>query len=317
VCESTRAALTGLDQVLTDAVETTDEDLNEMALHLIRCGGKRVRPALVLLLGSLGRTPADELLRTAAAVELLHVASLYHDDVMDQALTRRGAPSANGLWGNARAALAGTYVFACATRLLAGAGMIVNTLGGRAIADVCAGQLRELESSYDADLPVEEHLAVLERKTAALFVLPCLLGATLAALPTNQLVAVERFGRTLGLAFQLTDDALDLTGEAALLGKATGADIAEGVYSLPVLSTLRAGDAAARRLRALLQRAWLTAAEVDEALAIVRSGSAVDDALGVARRLAGEAGEAAGSLPEGPVRTSMRRLSDGLVERMS
>ena len=143
-----------------------------------------------------------------------------------------------------------------------------------------------------------------------------MLGATIARASPAELAAAERFGRALGLAFQLTDDALDLAGDAATLGKATGKDLAEGVYSLPVLATVQSGDADARRLRALLDRAWLTPDEVAEAVALVRAGPAVAAALDLARSLAAEAAEAAQALP-GPARSSLTALSERLVARTS
>ena len=316
-CEHTRATLSRLDDVLDAAIETRDPELRIMALHLIRRGGKRLRPALVLLLGRLGPAPEAELLRVAAAIELLHVASLYHDDVMDRAPVRRGAPSVNGRWGNASAAVAGTYLFSCASRLLAVSGREVNRVGSEAVADLSAGQLLELENSYDPELSPEEHLAVLERKTAALFVLPCRLGAVLAGVPSEQADALREYGRKLGLAFQLADDALDLTGDAATVGKATGADMAEGVYSLAVLYAMREGGSSARRLEALLRRARPTAAELAEALAIVRDSGAIAQALAFARGLAGEARSAASALPAGDVRSSLERLAGHAVARTS
>lgn len=315
MCGNTRALLAELDSVLRDAVTTLDHELGVVALHLIGRGGKRLRPALVLLLSGLGRDRDGAVLRAAAAVELLHVASLYHDDVMDRAPSRRGAPSANARWGNAVAAIAGSYLFACAMRLLAATGEEANRLGSAAVAEICTGQLQELESSYDLDLPVDHHLAVLERKTASLFVLPCVLGATLGLATPAQRGALDRFGRRLGLAFQLADDALDLAGDAAQLGKATGTDVGEGVYSLPVLATLRDGGERAARLRALLRLDGLTRVEVAEVIEIVRSGPGIGEALALARNLAGEAYEAAGELPDGPIRTSLRSLTEHAVAR--
>ena len=296
---------------------TRDGELREIALHLVRRGGKRLRPALVLLLGGSEAASGRELLEAAAGVELLHVASLYHDDIMDRAPARRGAPSANDRWGNARASVAGTYLFACATTLLAAAGETANRLAGDAVADVCAGQLQELESTYDMDLPVEECLLAVERKTAALFVLPCRLGATLGNVPPARAAAYERFGRHLGVAFQIADDTLDLAGDREALGKAVGTDLAEGVYSLPVLLAAAQRNGDAERLRSLLRRAWLSAEEIEDAIALVRSGPAVEEAQALAREEAARARAALQDVPQGPVRESLERLSEHAVARVT
>ncbi len=313
-CEATRSSLSRLDRVLSAAVTTRDLELREIALHLVRQGGKRLRPALVLLVAGLGEASERRLLRAAAGVELLHVASLYHDDIMDRAPTRRGAPSANERWGNTRAAVAGTYLFARGMELLAAAGDEANRLAAARVADVCAGQLQELESAYDADLPEADHLTILERKTAALFVLPCRVGAALGGVPDELAAALERFARALGVAFQLADDALDLAGEAEVMGKATGTDLAEGAYGLPVLIAARGGGSA-ERLRSLLRRSDPSATELAEALEIVREGPGTGAALKLARQRAREAHQAVATLPSGPVRTSLERLSEYAVAR--
>jgi geranylgeranyl pyrophosphate synthase len=314
-CERTRSALTRLDAALRDAVAAEEPQLRAMALHLIARGGKRLRPALLFLGAAFGRPAEESLLGVAAALELLHVASLYHDDVIDRALIRRSGLSANARWGNAAAAVAGTYLFARASALLASLGDLPNRLASQASVDLCAGQLQEVENAYNLELTEEEHLEILGRKTATLFELPCRLGAGLTGAAPAHSHALATYGRHLGLAFQLADDALDLVGQASELGKAMGTDLREGVYSLPVLRALRQEGAGGAPLRALLGQTRLRETEVRAARQLVRRSGAVGEALALAREYAGRAQAGLAALPDGPARRSLFRLADYAVSR--
>jgi heptaprenyl diphosphate synthase len=309
VCSQTRSALAKLDGVLRKAIETEDVHLRVMALHLIERGGKRLRPALLFLAASFGAADRDVLLRAAAALELIHVASLYHDDVMDRALLRRHAASANERWGNALATFAGTYLFARSSALLASVGHLPNELASRASVELCIGQLHEVEHAYNLDLDEQEHLEILTKKTATLFELPCRLGAHLSDASDVHTEALLRYGGRLGLAFQLVDDALDLSASTEQIGKAAGKDLREGVYSLPVLRALRRAPGC-ELLRPILGQARLTDEDIDAALRIVQESGAVDETLALARQYAREAREAVHILPEGAATQSL----DGLAE---
>jgi geranylgeranyl pyrophosphate synthase len=315
VCERTRSTAAELQVVLRNAVAAEDLQLRVMALHLIEGGGKRLRPLLLLLAASFGRASRDRLLRAAAALELVHVASLYHDDVMDRAPLRRSAPSTNARWGNMSAALAGTYLFARASALLASLGDAANRLASEASVTLCIGQLREVENAFNPGLAEEEHLEILRQKTAALFELPCRLGALLAATSPDHAAALASYGRSLGLAFQLVDDALDLTAEAPALGKATGNDIREGVYSLAVLRALRRPDPPGPELRALLSLAKPGAGDLERTLHLVRESGAVAEVLELARHHAAAASAALEALPDGPARRSLVRLAESAPSR--
>ena len=315
VCEQTRSTAAKLDDVLRSAASAEDLQLRVMALHLIDGGGKRLRPLLLLLAASFGRAPQDRLLRGAAALELLHVASLYHDDVMDRAPLRRSAPSTNARWGNTSAAVAGIYLFARAGSLLASLGDEANRLASEASVTLCRGQLQEVENAFNLELMEEEHLEILRQKTATLFELPCRLGALLAGASAGRAAALAGYGRSLGLAFQLVDDALDLTAQAPALGKATGNDLREGVYSLPVLRALHRPDALGRELRAILSLARPGEAELERALQLVRESGAVAEALALARAHADAAVAALQKLPDGPPRRSLVRLADSAPSR--
>jgi geranylgeranyl pyrophosphate synthase len=293
-----------------------DLQLRVMALELVARGGKRLRPALLLLTATVGNArDMDRLLPAAAALELIHVASLYHDDVMDRAPLRRGSPSVNARWGNTMATLAGTYLFARACAVLSMLGPEANRIVAEATAELCAGQVRELENAYNVQMEEALHFDILAKKTATLFELPCRLGALLSGADEEHLQAAAEYGRSLGVAFQLTDDALDLTGEVDETGKATGTDVREGIYSLAVLRTLRRNDAVAAELRLVLSRACLSNTEVLKARRLVRDTGAVSEALDEARAYAARALAAARELPVGPARMSLIQLASYAVER--
>jgi geranylgeranyl pyrophosphate synthase len=315
MCQRTRSTLTQLKGVLEEAVGTSDPQLRKMTLHLIARGGKRLRPALLLLAAGFGDFDDQCCLKAAAAMEFIHVASLYHDDIMDRAPARRGGASANLRWGNTLAALTGTYLFARASALLAPLGDIANHLASQAAVDLCTGQLKEIENAYNLELTEAEYLDILTRKTATLFELPCQLGAYLGGVSLSYADAFAVYGRHLGLAFQLADDALDLAGQAGRLGKATGTDLREGIYGLPVLRALQQDGMVAERLQALLAQARLTEEDVSEALRLVRESGAVADALEVARERARQAQAALGVLPDSLARLSLSHLAEYAIAR--
>jgi len=313
VCPQVARSLGGLEDELRRAVGLPDGLTAEVAVHLIARGGKRLRPALLLLAGQFGSGEPERLTRAAVAMELLHVASLYHDDVMDRAATRRGAASANSLWGNLLAASGGTLLFARAIGLLASLGDEANRLASAASVRLCTGQLQEVENAYDVDIGEDDHLAILERKTATLFELPCRLGALLAGAPDETAHVLAQYARALGLAFQLTDDALDLSGDESILGKPTLADIREGVYSFPIIHALhRNGNGG---LRSTLRKARLNEAELHDVVASVRRSGAVEAARRRAGEFARDAQQSLKALADTPARESLHRLADFAISR--
>ncbi len=314
-CTRTQALLGRLDAEIDRAVTAQDAQLRVMALHVVRRGGKRLRPALLMLCGSLGPCPDGPLLKAAAALELIHVASLYHDDIMDRAPVRRGGPSTQARWGDGPATFAGAYLFARACTLWADLGGLTNRLASEASVDLCRGQLGELEHAFDLDTPEQRHLEILTLKTGSLFSLPCRIGAALAGLDAEAAASLQIYGDELGRAFQLADDLLDLTGEVETIGKLASKDLREGIYSLPVLRALRNGGADSARLRDLLTLETLEDNEVGEAVAIVRASGAVESVRDQARRGAEAAGAAIAQLPDGPAKDSLRALAALAVER--
>ncbi|MEV0186566.1 polyprenyl synthetase family protein [Streptomyces sp. NPDC050625] len=303
-----------LDDAMHEAVTAHDAGLGRLASDLIRHGGKRLRPQLLFLSASLGETDETLLVHAAAAIELLHVGSLLHDDVMDGAATRRGAPSVNSLWGNAHAATTGTHVLACAMAELAHLPHDAVSAVTEAAFTVCSGQLRETEHVYGVDLAIDEHLEIIRMKTATLFGLPCRLGAELAGCDPAHVDALFRFGQQLGIAFQLTDDLLDLVGDSAGLGKPTGTDLRAGVFSHSVLLALQQNPGG--RLATLLRHENLTAREAAEAAGLVRRGGTVDVTRALARTYAGRAAAALAELPEFPGREALAETPRRIASRM-
>jgi heptaprenyl diphosphate synthase len=315
VDDRAHALLARLEPVLTRRASAPSSLLDEIAKSLIARGGKRIRPALVFVAASFGQGEDEALLEAAAAVELVHVASLYHDDVMDRAPTRRGDVSVNGVWGNAPAVLAGTFLFARATAMVAALGDEVNVLASRFWADLCGGQLHEVENAYDLDLPEAEHVATIERKTATLFELPCRLGAALADLDDESTAALAAYGRSIGVAFQLIDDTLDFVGNPSELGKQPEVDLRNGVYSLPVLLAARSDGPQGRQIRKLLELARPTEADLHEVHEMVRRSRAVVDVRARAEAAVKRAVAAVRPLPRGAASDSLERLAQHVVTR--
>jgi len=227
---------------LRDIACVADERLTELALHGIEAGGKRLRPALVVSAAMTigGRDAVNErVVDAAAAVELLHLASLYHDDVLDSAPMRRGRASANTLWGNHAAVLGGDVLLSHAYRVAAELGAAELQRLSLTLAALCAGQLAESSARFDAGRDVAHYDASVRGKTATLLATSCWLGATTAGASREAADALASFGMELGIAFQVVDDVLDLYGHGLQTGKPAGSDLREGVFTLPVLMTLQ------------------------------------------------------------------------------
>lgn len=312
-CPAVAADLAPIHREITGALAASDPALAALIGHLAALGGKRLRPALLLL--ARGGHPADAVaLKAAAAIELIHLASLYHDDIMDRSASRRGTDSVNALWGNGAAALGGTFLFGRSQRLLMEVSEEAAVLGVNASAQLCAGQLREAENTYNLDLTIGEHLEILQLKTATLFVLAGALGCLLGDVPADRCAAFAAYGAELGLAFQLHDDVLDWVGAHAVMGKAAGTDIRSGVYNLPVLLTLAGSGQAAGRLRLLLMKSTMTDADLGEVATIV-AVHGVTEASSRAVAAAERAVASLAPLSEDPVRSSLEALARFAVAR--
>jgi heptaprenyl diphosphate synthase len=290
------------------------------ARHLMDAGGKRIRPLLVLLAGETGDptgAAADDLLTAACVVELTHLASLYHDDVMDEADLRRGASSANARWDNHVAILTGDFLFARSSELTARLGRDAVRIQAQTFARLVEGQILETLQPQGGDDPLEHYLRVVAGKTGSLIATSALYGARFSGAPLEVEEALTAYGEKVGVAFQLSDDILDVASEHEESGKTPGTDLREGVPTLPSLIAQRSSDPADARLLALLSGPITDDAEVAEALALLREHPAMDEARTYVVNLAREATDLLEVLPAGPVRTALADFARGIATRSS
>ena len=324
--------LSRVEDAMRASVKAGDPFLTEVASHLITAGGKRIRPALAVAVGRLagdgtgkgGTGPVSEdVIMGAVAVELVHLGSLYHDDVMDEARTRRNVDSVNARWGNLVAILAGDFLLARASEIAASLGTEVAGLLAATIGQLCEGQVRELAQTFDVARDEESYLASIRGKTASLMSTACRVGAITAGLSREGIEAVTVFGEKVGMVFQIVDDILDVVSTDEDLGKPAGKDMMEGVYTLPVIRALasESPNGSGDDLRKLLGNP-LTVGEVEEARALVRADGAVGAAIDVARGFAVSATQALDAEALAPftrnaadpvVAGALRSLGDDLI----
>ncbi len=311
--------LSGLDQVedgLREVAARVDGVLADAARHLIDAGGKRFRATLVLLAAQFGDARAPKVVPAAVAIELTHLATLYHDDVMDEAVIRRGHPSANSRWGNTVAILTGDFLFARASRILADLGSDAIKIQAETFSRLVKGQVSETVGPRPGQDPLEHYLGVVADKTASLIATAGRFGAMFGGAPAAVVRHTEAACDALGMAFQLSDDILDVASESAQSGKTPGTDLREGVRTLPVLHALRSADADGGRLRELLSDCDLTDLRLHaEALSLLRANPAMAAAREDLRRWADEAREQVLALPDVPARIAFESLCDYVVER--
>jgi heptaprenyl diphosphate synthase len=306
------ARLDLIEAALEKSVTSDIELVSDAARHLIRAGGKRFRPLLVVLAGHFGDSSAEEISRGAVAIELTHLASLYHDDVIDEADHRRGTPSVNATWDNTVAVLTGDYLFAKASEISAELGTEVSRLLAETIGKVCEGQILEAEITGRVDATEEEYTEVIRRKTAALISTSCRLGGMLSGVAPDDVERLSRFGMALGMAFQLSDDIMDLTADEATLGKEPGVDLREGVYTLAVIYALEDGNG---ELRTLLSTGPPQGSRLSRALDLVRRDGALLPAREAVTREVRIAVAEAEALPTGAPRDALLHLATFLATR--
>ena len=281
----------------------------ETSLHLIDAGGKRFRPLFTLLGAQMGPRPeSDEVLTAAAVVELIHLATLYHDDVMDSATMRRGAESANSRWDNTVAILTGDFLFAHASRLVADLGPDAVRIIAETFAELVTGQMRETRGPRPGDDPVQHYLTVIAEKTGSLIATAGRYGGMFAGCPPEHVESLRRFGAVIGTAFQISDDVIDIASPSDSSGKTPGTDLREGVHTLPMLYALRAEGRDADRLRVLLARPITDDAEVAEALELLRAGPGLARARDVLADQAAAARAELGKLPACPASDALAAL---------
>jgi len=310
-----RAGVIRIEELMKEELGRADELMSEAVHHLFLAGGKRFRPLFTVLSASLGPDPDSAQVTVAGAViEMVHLATLYHDDVMDEAQVRRGAPSANARWSNNIAILAGDYLFATASRLVSRLGPDAVLIIADTFAELVTGQMRETRGATDGVDEVEHYLKVVYEKTACLIAASGRFGGTFSGADPEQVERLSRLGGLVGTAFQISDDIIDIEADPEESGKLPGTDLREGVHTLPVLYALRETGPAADRLRQLLA-ADMTDQSVAEALNLLRESNGIPMAKAMVRSYAEQARAELGALPDCPGRRAMGSLVDYTVNR--
>jgi len=312
---SVRSGLASVEALLHETVKSDVDFVTRASRHLVDAGGKRFRPLLVLLASQFGDPEAPGVVPSAVVVELTHLATLYHDDVMDEADVRRGAVSANARWDNTVAILTGDFLFARASDILADLGPEAVRLQARTFERLVTGQIRETVGPVDDEDPVDHYLSVLADKTGSLIATSGRFGAMLSGADESTIDVLTNFGERIGVAFQLSDDLLDVTSETAVSGKTPGTDLREGIPTLPVLLTRRASRPEDARLHALLDGDLADDADLAEALRLLRANPAVPQAQNEVRRWAEDARAVLAPLPAGAAKDALAALCDQVVGR--
>jgi heptaprenyl diphosphate synthase len=309
--------LARVESALAEAVGSEHAFIREAAGHLMSAGGKRFRPMLALLAAQLGDPDAPGVTESAVVCELTHLATLYHDDVMDEAAVRRGAPSANSRWTNSIAILTGDLLFARASDLLADLGPEAVRIQAQTFERLVTGQIRETVGAEPGVDPVAHYLDVLADKTGSLVATSARFGASFAGVDRSLVDALTAFGEEVGVAFQLSDDLLDIVSQDGASGKSPGTDLREGIATLPVLFALADDDPADARLRELVAAPVTDEDEHAEALALLRSSAALERAIEVLAQYADHARARLDAVPAGDVRDALSALCDYVVTRTS
>ncbi len=313
------ARMVEAEEALFGHVESEAPFVTKAARHLMEAGGKRFRPLLCFLAAEAGPDAGepDQVLTAACVVELTHLASLYHDDVMDEAALRRGAASANARWDNLVAILTGDFLFAKSSELTADLGPDAVRIQAQTFSRLVEGQILETLGPDAEDDPLEHYLRVVAGKTGSLIATSARYGAMFGGAPEEVVTALTAYGEKVGVAFQLSDDILDIASESEESGKTPGTDLREGVPTLPTLYALRSTDPADARLVELLSQPLTDDALHAEALGLLRAHPAMAEARAYVVREAAEAKALLAALPDGPVRTALEAFADVVADRSS
>lgn len=284
----------------------------ETSRHLVEAGGKRFRPMLALIASHFGSGPNKKVIEAAVVCELTHVATLYHDDVMDEAPLRRGVTSANAKWGNTVAILTGDYLFSKASDLLADLGPEAVRLQAKTFERLVIGQIEETQGAKGD--PLEHYLRVVKEKTGSLIATSARFGALFGGATPEIVETLTIFGEKIGIAFQLADDVIDITSDSNQSGKTPGTDLKEGVATLVTLQILTSNNPADAKLKQVLSSP-VPETEIARVIKELRSHRSLSEAKRYLHNLAGESKSILTSLPKGAARETLERLCDAIVDR--
>ena len=313
-----RELIAGLDQVealLSSHIQGDYPLLIETSRHLVEAGGKRFRPLITLLASHFGKGQSDQVIAAAVVCELTHVATLYHDDVMDEAKLRRGVTSANSRWSNTVAILTGDYLFSKASDLLADLGPEAVRLQAKTFERLVIGQIQETQGPKDGGDALAHYLQVVADKTGSLIATSARFGALLSGAPRDIMETLTTFGEKMGVAFQLADDVIDISSESFESGKTPGTDLREGIPTLVTLNVMKSPDLADAELRHLLSGPIEDEATVAQVLRELRSHKALDESRSQLVSIAKEARAALGPLPVGEPTGALLSLCDAVIDR--
>lgn len=305
-----RADLNVVETELRAVVKSPNPLITETSLHLINAGGKRLRPAFSLLGGKFYNYDLKKILPLAVALELIHMATLVHDDVVDSSLTRRGVPTVKLKWGNKISTHIGDYIFAESLMLIA---TYENPLVARVLSNtsvkMCEGEIHQIAASFDLNQTIKDYFYRISRKTALLIAASCQLGAVVCGAPKEIYSALRRYGHNIGMAFQVTDDILDLTAEQQKLGKPIGGDIRQGIITLPLIFALRHSPHR-ERLRKLVDRRDKCDDEVYEVIKLIKDCGGIQYSSKVAASYIQKAKKELAGLPDIPTRDTLYQIAD-------
>jgi heptaprenyl diphosphate synthase len=311
-----RDGVAKIEQLMDTELRSADAIMTDSLTHLFKAGGKRFRPLFTVLSAQVGPKPdAAEVTIAGAVIELVHLATLYHDDVMDEAEVRRGAPTANVRWGNNVAILAGDYLFATASRLVSRLGPEAVRLIAETFAQLVTGQMRESRGVADGADSIEHYLKVVYEKTACLISAAGEFGAMFSGADDDQVARLSRLGGLVGTAFQISDDIIDINSDSHESGKLPGTDVREGVHTLPMLYALAEPGPEGARLRELLVGPVEDGDAVTEALTLLRASPGMAKAKNFLAQYAAKARHELALLPDVAGRHALEALVDYTISR--
>ncbi|NLT96070.1 MAG: heptaprenyl diphosphate synthase [Clostridia bacterium] len=310
--------LASVEKFLEQYTDFSHSELKKSAHHTLKAGGKRIRPAFVLLAGKIyNQDKTYDLIPLAAAMELIHMSSLVHDDVIDQADIRRGKSTVRVLWGNKFSLHCGDYLLAQATKLIRPEENkeIANVLANMSV-EMCQGEIRQLLSLFDTTQTIRNYFYRIKRKTALLIAASCKIGALATNAPKEAVNALYKYGYYIGMAFQIKDDCLDMQGSSSVIGKPAGSDLAQGIITLPTIFALRGKGEESRKLNSLIKSKFANGKEdLDRALDIVRNSGGIEKALSISNKYINKAKKQLQILPSGSIKNSLEQIADYITER--
>ena len=303
-----------VEKLIKESIANTDQLLDKTSNHLVEAGGKRMRPVLTLLTSHLGDSSNQDVIKAATVIELTHLGTLYHDDVMDEADLRRGVPTAHSIWGNSVAILTGDLLFARASQVVSGLGEEALTMQAQTFERLVLGQMHETVGNQGQD-ELEFYTQVLKDKTGSLIALAAKLGSLLAEGEQSYLEPLGEFGEAVGVAFQLMDDVIDIQSDDDDSGKFPGTDLRAGVPTLPVILLRKKNDADSIELLGLIDSGLESDEDLHKAVAALRDHQVMEESISAAVSWAEKAKLSLAPLPDGSVKKALEAFADAVVER--